>query len=115
VFIVFPSNTPEGKLFCGGTTGVGATVGVLALGFFVPGTAGEAFGVAGVGEDVVGSESVATDASCGGWYANTPVTAVAVPVTKRIALRNISKHPLFNYHGRQMLHHEIYFLEYQLF
>ena len=75
--------------------------------------AGEDFEAVGVG--VTGSESVATDASCGGWYANTPVTAVAVPVTKRIALRNIGGHPRFNFHGRQRLHHEIYFLEYQLF
>jgi hypothetical protein len=111
---VFPAKTPEVALFCGGTTGV-VFPGVLVPGFFVPGTAGEAFGVAGAGKDVVGSESVITELSCGGWYANTPVTAVAVPVTKRITLRNISKHPLFNYHGRQRLHHEIYFLEYQLF
>jgi hypothetical protein len=110
VFVVFPAKTPEVALFCGGVRGVGT-----AVGFFEPGAAGEAFGVAGAGKDVGGSESVNTELSCGGWYANTPVTAVAVPVTKRIALRNIGKHPFFNYHERQRLHHEIYFLEYQLF
>jgi hypothetical protein len=67
VFIVFPAKTPEGKLFCGGATGVGAALGFLVtgglvLGFFVP--AGGDFEAVGVG--VTGRESVATDASCGG-------------------------------------------------
>jgi hypothetical protein len=62
VFIVFPANTPEGKLFCGGTTGVGVEVGVLVLGVFVP--ADGDFEAVGVG--VTGRESVATDDSCGG-------------------------------------------------
>ena len=87
--------------------------GGLVPGFFAPGTVGEGLASVAVGVGVTGSESVATDASCGGWYANTPVTAVAVPVIKRIALRNIGSHPPFNYRGRQMLHHEIYFLEFR--
>jgi len=91
VFIVFPANTPEGKLFCGGATGVGVEVGVLVLGVFVPADGDfEAVGVGvtgigvevgvlvlgvfvpadgdfeAVGVGVTGRESVATDDSCGG-------------------------------------------------